>query len=171
MNCREVLKKVDVFRDLNQVQADLIAPHCIERKALEGERIISEGEHGESMFLLVDGAVEISKKLTLLQRGEADLRDKKLTVLKAGPDSESYPVFGEMGLFAPDERSATVTAVTTCTLLEIRGKDFLAICEKDCRLGYLVTKRIVQIVSERIRQTNKDVLKLTTALCLALEST
>lgn len=166
----DVLHKVHIFSDLDSDQLKLAERICHEFKALSGERVITEGEKGEGVFILIEGSVEISKRLTLLTRGEADTRDKKLIVLRADHESGTYPVFGEMGLYLTDERSATVTAVSTCTLLEIRSQDWLDLCEKDYKLGYYVTRRLMELVSERLRNTNRDVLKLTTALCLALES-
>lgn len=165
----EVLRRVSIFADLSDEQLMKASEVCHEFKALSGERIITEGEKGEGVYILTEGSVEISKRLTLLNRGETDTRDKKLVVLRADPETGNYPIFGEMGLFLTDERSATVTAVSTCTLLEIRSTDWLELCEHDYKLGYYVTKRLMEIVSERLRNTNKDVLKLTTALCLALE--
>lgn len=164
-----ILKKVTIFKDLSDAQLIAVAKLCREFKALSGERIITEGEHGDGVFVLTDGSVDISKRLTLLSRGEQDMRDKKLVLLHADPEAGSFPIFGEMGLFSPDERSATVTAVSTCSLLEIRTADFLEICSADNNLGYLVARNLVEIVSGRLRNANKDVLKLTTALCLALD--
>jgi len=166
----DILHQVHIFSDLDSEQLKRVETICHEFKALSGERVITEGEKGEGVFILTEGSVEISKRLTLLTHGEADTRDKKLIVLRADHETGTFPVFGEMGLFLADERSATVTAVSTCTLLEIRTQDWLDLCEKDFKLGFYVTRRLMELVSERLRNTNRDVLKLTTALCLALES-
>lgn len=165
----EILCKVSLFTALGEEQIAAVAQLCREFKALAGERIITEGERGDGVYILMEGSVDISKRLTLLSRGEKDMRDKKLVILHADKDAGKFPVFGEMGLFYPDERSATVTAVATCNLLEIRSEEFGKLCEEDNRLGYLVAKNLVEIVSERLRNANRDVLKLTTALSLALE--
>lgn len=165
----DILAKVGMFKELSGDQISAVAKICRELKALGGERIITEGEQGDGIYILADGSVEISKRLTLLSSGEKDSRDKKLTILRADSEKGSYPVFGEMGLFTKDERSATVTAASTCCLLEIRSQDFLELCAGDNNLGYLVSRSLVEIVSERLRHTNRDVLKLTTALCLALD--
>ncbi len=165
----DILGKVSLFAGLGEEQIAAVAELCREFKALAGERIVTEGERGDGVYILIEGSVDISKRLTLLSRGEKDLRDKKLVILHADKEAGKFPVFGEMGLFYPDERSATVTAVATCILLEIRSDEFGNICEADNRLGYLVAKNLVEIVSERPRNANRDVLKLTTALSLALD--
>ena len=165
----EVLKRVSIFRDLDDDQLGSVADHCHEFKVLAGERVFTEGERGSGLFVLMEGDVEISKRLTLLKRGETDYRDKKLNVLRADSEGGVYPIFGEMGLFESDERSATVTAISTSMLLDIRSEDWLRICEADYKLGYYVTRRLMEIVSGRLRNMNRDILKLTTALCMALD--
>ncbi len=76
--------------------------------------------------------------------------------------------FGEMVLFGTNERSATVRAVTRCKVFVVRDIDFLALCETNPRIGYVVLSTIARILSEHLRRANSDILKLTTALSLAL---
>jgi CRP-like cAMP-binding protein len=76
--------------------------------------------------------------------------------------------FGEMVLFGNKERSATVRAVTSCSLYIIRDAEFLALCNKHPRIGYMVLTTIARILSDNLRKANNDILKLTTALSLAL---
>ena len=42
-------------------------------------------------------------------------------------------------------------------------------CEQNNTLGYQLLKNISLILSERIMDTNSNVMKLTTALCLILD--
>ena len=63
-----------------------------------GDTILSEGEDGDTAFLIVSGSVEVSV-------GEG-ARAKTVGTLIAGD------VFGEMSLIEPGPRSATVKAVT-----------------------------------------------------------
>jgi CRP-like cAMP-binding protein len=162
---RDFLKSVYLFSDLSDEETDKVGRICSEFKALQGEHIIVEGEKGESMYVLVEGSVEISKHLTLLTRGDFDEKDKTLIILRA----DTRPFFGEMGLLGGEERTATVTAISNCTLLEIRRADFEALCKADPMVGYQVLRKIALVTSERLKKTTRDVMKLTTALSLALE--
>ena len=45
---------------------------------------------------------------------------------------------------------------------------FIAFCEKEPSIGFRIVLTISRIISSRLRKTNEDVLKLTTALSLAL---
>lgn len=71
-----------------------------------GFRIIQEGEHGDHMFLIVDGEVSI-------QRGKTPLKTLG-----------SKDFFGEMSIIDGEARSASAIAVTDCLLLRIDREDF-----------------------------------------------
>jgi CRP-like cAMP-binding protein len=95
-----------------------------------------------------------------------DQRDKSLNRLTA----DEHAFFGEMALFGPAcERTATVTAKTRCTIAVLSREKFFRLTETDNEIGYRVLMNIVAILSDRLDKTTKDVLKLTTALSLALE--
>ena len=119
------------------------------------------------MFILLDGEVEVSKTLLLKVAGHGlDKGDKSLIRL-TGND---FAFFGEMTLFDSNaERSASVIATSDCVLAEIAQKDFFELAEADHEIGYHVLKNLIKIISNRLEKTTKDVLKLTTALSLALE--
>jgi small-conductance mechanosensitive channel len=80
-----------------------------------GEAIVREGAHGSSMFLLMRGEAVVTLART---RGEvARLRDGDF--------------FGEMSLLTGEPRTATVTAVTDCRLLEIGVDAFRTVALAD----------------------------------------
>nr|HPG86985.1 cyclic nucleotide-binding domain-containing protein [Spirochaetales bacterium] len=78
------------------------------------------------------------------------------------------PVFGEMSMFSDEPRSATVGAASDCVLFEVTRRSFEAICARDPRLGLELTRRIAVMLASRVRKGNDDVLKLSTALSIAL---
>lgn len=128
-----------------------------------GDPILTEGESGESMFILADGNVEVTRRLGLTTDDRIGPQRKKTLVSLTAPQ-----FFGEMGLIEDAERSATVTASTECEVLEVTRQDFEKLVGNDPGLGYQVVYNIALVLSGRIRTTNRDVLKLTAALSLAL---
>lgn len=74
-------------------------------RARPGHRLIEQGAEGQSFFVLVRGTVQVTKRTE-------DGRDLALATLHDGS------IFGEMALVSAQPRSATVTAVTDCDLLE-----------------------------------------------------
>lgn len=160
------LQNVPVFIGLPEEKLRKIQQIITEEQYDASEIIIKDGDHGDTMYILLDGEVSISKKLTLLPSDEErDAKDKVLIKLSA----QHYAIFGEMALFEEkSERSATVSTVTPCKVGIVNRADFLRLVEEDAELGCITFKNISIILSERLKKANKDIVKLTTALSLAL---
>lgn len=161
----ELLQEVYLLQDLTQPQLERVAgiTQIVEFPAQT--RIITEGESGEEMYILVGGKVRVMKQLTFFEESERDEMAKTLSTL----DGKERPFFGELGLLGQLERTASVIAVEACRLVKISRGSFEKLCEEDPRLGCLILKRIALVTGERLFRTNRDVMKLSTALCLALE--
>ena len=160
-----ILKKVPIFNSLNDRELERLSKIFKEVSFPTGAEIIREGETGEQMFILKEGTVDISKTLTLkVSRREFGQKEKTFIRLSA----ENGAFFGEMGMLEENFRSATVSAVTNCKLFTVEKVDFINFCEKEPSIGFRVVTNIARIISSRLRKTNEDVLKLTTALSLAL---
>jgi alkyl hydroperoxide reductase subunit AhpC/uncharacterized protein (DUF924 family)/CRP-like cAMP-binding protein len=101
-----------------------------------GDRILKEGEEGDSAFLILDGSVEISL-------GEG-AKTKKVGRLGKGD------IFGEMCLIEPGPRSATVTALAATECLVTTYDDFVSGSAIDPESEALFTKTLVR----RMRETN-----------------
>ena len=100
------LRHVPLFSNMETSELEHVASIAREVTYPAGSRIIQEGEHGDHMFLIVDGEV-------LIQRGEATLKTLR-----------SRDFFGEMSIIDGEPRSASVIAVTDCLLLRIDKDDF-----------------------------------------------
>lgn len=69
-----------------------------------------------------------------------------------------------------DKRSATVTAMTDCTLLELSSDEINEVLDADpVSAACFFYKNLALMLSDRLRKSNTDILKLTTALSLALD--
>jgi len=165
---KQKLSRFPIFADLTSDQLQRVEDILIENEFNEGEEITKEGERGEELFVLLHGSVEVSKSLTLMVgRGDVDTRDKSLIQLR----SENAPYFGEMAVLRKgSRRSATVKALESCSVGIIRRKDLIALCESDKEIGYIVLRNIAVDLAERLEKANQDILKLTTAFSLALQS-
>jgi alkyl hydroperoxide reductase subunit AhpC/uncharacterized protein (DUF924 family)/CRP-like cAMP-binding protein len=97
---------------------------------------MSEGEGGNSAFLIVSGSVEVS----VGQEANA----KTVGTLGAGE------VFGEMCLIEPAPRSATVKAVTDAECVATSYDEFIPSMQNDPQRAMMVTKSLVR----RLRETN-----------------
>ena len=165
MNEEKFLKDIPFLRDLGEEDLQQILKIVCRVRFPAGKTILQEGEIGQTMYMVEEGEVEISKRLVMTPGlEERKNRDKILTKLSV----QDHAVFGEVALFEEGKRTATVTAVTECVLLEIAKADFLKLAEENPRLGYRVTHNITRMLCARLRKADEDTIKLTTALSIAL---
>ncbi len=163
----EFLNKVTLLKNIPESQIRLTIDSIQFRKYKKGEDIIKEGERGNSLFFLFEGQVSVSKKMTLLSDfKEAGQLDKALIKLK----DTDHAFFGEMAICGEgDIRSASVTAETDCTLGELSAEMIHQMTANHCDFGLNFYQNLSGILADRLRKANHDILKLTTALTLALE--
>jgi CRP/FNR family cyclic AMP-dependent transcriptional regulator len=156
-------KKIFIFQDLDEDELQRVLQLARHRSFSANSVIIKEGESGDSMFIMCEGEVNITKRLTLVL--DQDLpKEKRMVRLKAA-DGVS---FGEMALLEHDTRTATVTALTDCRLMELHRDDFLGFIQDHSATGCKIMLRLAQLLSRFLRKTDSDVVKLTTALAIAL---
>ncbi len=123
------LKRVPLFagvptRDLVQVAGIAEEVLCAPE-----EPIITEGEQGNAMFLIVEGEVAI-------HRGE-----QRLAALRV------QDCFGEMSILDNEPRSASATALTDCLLLKVDQDHFHTILNQNAD----VALAIIRTLTRRLR--------------------
>ncbi|MCE5250128.1 cyclic nucleotide-binding domain-containing protein [bacterium] len=163
---RKLLGLFSLFKGLSAQELDLVSRIITAKDVSPGTVIISEGEIGDEMYLLAEGTVDIHKTLTVVT-SKQEFGTKERTFIRLS--GENHLFFGELALFGGRERSATVQAANKCNLLVIKADDFLKLCENEPRIGYVVITNIALNLATNLRKTNEDVIKLTTALSLALQ--
>lgn len=155
-----------IFKGLDDAQLNEVCEKLVERSYEKNETIFSEGDVGTSLFLLLEGEVEITQALTLnLDNSEIDNREKSLIRLNANVKT----FFGEVGLIEKDGvRTATVRTTSNSLITRLSKKDFKELIENDPILGTILLSNIAEVLCQRLRTTNANVLKITTAFSLAL---
>jgi CRP/FNR family cyclic AMP-dependent transcriptional regulator len=162
---REFLASVALLADLNREELDLLWSTVRRVTVPKGAVIMREGDVGETMYFFAEGEVEVTQKLTL-KAGRHGFSQGEKSMVRLRAASVSF--FGDMALFEREPRSATITAAEDCVLYEISRGDFERIGAANPALGYKIMRRIAPELCQRIRRGNQDVLKLTTALSIAL---
>ncbi len=99
----EVLRQAPLFSGLDDEAAEALGASMLENKLGRGEVLFHEGDEGNRLYVVTEGKVKLG-------RSSADGRENLLAILGPGQ------MFGELSLFDPGPRSATVTAVTDCTM-------------------------------------------------------
>ncbi|GIS36368.1 MAG: hypothetical protein Ct9H90mP7_3760 [Candidatus Neomarinimicrobiota bacterium] len=101
-----ILKSVDLFKSIPAENLSRVAQITEEVRCNNGESIITEGEFGDSLFIVVDGNVRIHKG------------DKEITQMGKGS------CIGDMALLDGEPRSADVTGTEETTLFKIEQEGF-----------------------------------------------
>jgi small-conductance mechanosensitive channel/CRP-like cAMP-binding protein len=128
---RAILRDEALFECLSDSQIDSLVEQSHVSHFGRGERLIREGAEGDSMFVLLRGAAEVS-----ISRNGTSI---PVATLSAGD------CFGEMSLLTGERRTATVRAETDCHVMEISKPVMADILRDspDCleRLSELLARR------------------------------
>jgi len=142
-----ILKEVDAFNGLTDEQLEQVALRCEEMVLEQGDIILYESDQSDEIYVVAEGEVEIS-----INKGDATRPgSSEISIIRLGAGQ----IFGEMALIDQGLRSATVRAVATPTrVLVIEHEDFMALCEEDGRLGFIVMRNVAADLCFKLRSHN-----------------
>ena len=171
------VKDFKIFNNINNDGIKLFLDKMKLRSYKEDDIIMQEGDEGNSILLLLNGEINITKALTLptnkrndnlqTQLSINDNREKEIIRCNA----KNNIIIGEISLFSKkNERTATVKALTNCDIAYLEKDVFFDICNKNTEIGYKVINNLTQIITQRLIDTNHQVLKLTTAFSLIVDN-
>ncbi|MET0997410.1 MAG: Crp/Fnr family transcriptional regulator, partial [Marmoricola sp.] len=139
----DVLRQAPLFSALDDEAANALRSSMAENSLRRGEVLFHEGDQGDRLYIVTDGKVKLG-------RTSSDGRENLLAILGPGQ------MFGELSLFDPGPRSATVTAVTETVFLSLSHDDLLRWLEG--RPG--VALGLLAQLAGRLRKTNEVVADL-----------
>jgi serine/threonine protein kinase len=130
------LKNLSFFRDFRELEIWESLRLAIWQRLPEDTVIIEEGERGDALYILVEGALEVTR------------RGIPLATLAPGD------LFGEMLYFADDmvERSTTIRATEPVLVLEIKA-EALGAASDSCQVQF--NKACMRILIERLTAANR----------------
>jgi signal transduction histidine kinase len=132
-----------LFRNLASREKEALFTRVRSRSFAASESIFQIGSPGDSMMIVLRGAVQIS---VTLPKG----RPHVLAMLSPGE------IFGEIALLDGRARSADATAFTDCSLAIIDRRDYLAFLEQ--KPG--AWQNVVSVLCERLRKTDGHVAEI-----------
>ncbi len=134
----DALAGVSFFRQIARSDVERIAQSTTERTFAAGTTIVTEGEPGVAMFVILSGKAEASKG------GSA------VGTFSAGE------FFGDMALFEGFPRSATVVAKSDVEVLAITEWDFQA----ELRTTPELQTQVLKVIVRRLRDTTAELSEL-----------
>ena len=148
----EILRRIPLFQHMTYKELLAILGIARGRQFEKGESIIREGETGDELFVIFRGKVDVMKN------------ELHIAALKPGGH------FGEMGLVDQAPRSATVTAAEETSAVSIDRDSLLKLMRRDSLLAVKLLWSFVQVLSERLRNTNEALSEVKHELDLARKS-
>ena len=125
----ELIGSTPIFEELSPANRKRLAKAANARLVLPGERIIRQGMHGDAMYIIASGAVEVKVGENTVRLGTGDF-------------------FGELALLTSHRRNADVTAMTYCRLVVLSRDPFFRLLEQQPEIG----QTIRAIASQRLEQ-------------------
>ncbi len=141
----QALQKISLFSELPEQVLQQLASELQEVEAQKDHVIIRKGDEGDSMFLVVRGAVMVHDG------------DRILATLIAGE------YFGEYALIDNYTRSASVTATQPTILLQLSREGFNTIMEQHPKLKDAVLKELIKrlrnlnAIQEQLIRSNNEI--------------
>ena len=145
----EILAQIDIFSGLPPMHLRRVVDIGVEEQYKTGATVFSEGEAGDKFYLILEGAVRISRFVP-------GMGEEALAVLRPG----AY--FGEMSLIDDAPRSATAVSHEKCRLFVVNRRDLEDLLFVDRDLAYELLWNFVRTLSRRLRATNDKMTFLAT---------
>jgi len=135
-----MLQSCKLFRQLPPEEIRFLQSVAAERVFSAGTEIFHEGDHGDGMYLVKDGQVEISTLQTTRQIFSR---------------IEPGEMFGEMAVIEDQPRSASAIARKASTVYFLKREDILKLIERSPTFSLALLRQ----VSGRLREFNRHYLK------------
>jgi CRP/FNR family cyclic AMP-dependent transcriptional regulator len=133
----DVLSRAPLFEGLTARDADELRSCAATVELKRGERLFSEGDEGDKLYVVLDGKIKLT-------RAAPDGRENLLSV--HGPGE----MFGELSLFDPRPRTSSAAAVTDSRLVAL-AHDVLRTWLKD---RPDVSMHLLRALAQRLRRIN-----------------
>jgi CRP-like cAMP-binding protein len=148
METTKQLEKMDIFQGLSREQLEIIANLTESKKISKGEALFQEKEDAKHIFILLKGKVRIQVQLSSKPETVA------ITVL-----TQPGQLIGWSGLVPDQYYTAAAICQEDTKLLAIEGARLMSALEKDPVMGFKVMRRISEVISSRLRNIQRTVLK------------
>lgn len=131
------LKKIPIFSDLPEEILEAISVMVEEKVYSDGAIIFSEGQVGDTFYVIRQGEVVISKL-------------KVLAILQSGD------FFGEMSLIDQSPRSASAIAKGKVIMYTLSRKSFQELLQTNLQAAQTFIFKLLETLVHRLRQTDRE---------------
>lgn len=144
---RALIPKCPLLENFSPAEVRLLAEFMTVYRADAEVEVIHEGEGGDFMVMVLEGAVEVRKR-------DRWNRPQLMAVVEAGH------TLGEMSMIDGEERFATCVAVSPALIAVLDRESLARIIVEQPLLGAKILMELVLMLSQRLRATGTRLLGL-----------
>ncbi len=144
MTDTEKLSTIHLLSLLSPQELALFAEACQSARARTDEVFFSEGDPGDTLYLLVSGRVQLLKRIM-------EGHDEMLPIVFAGD------IFGEMTFLDGTPRSSSAMALEDCELYAVSRPRFDRLMLDRPEIALKIFQQLGRILTGRLRTTNERV--------------
>ncbi len=148
MNRIEVLKRSDLFRELDDEHIALVGEMGTDQVFDSGTIIYKQGSTADLIYVIEEGLAGI-----ILEVGPLAQRQ-----VQAAANFES---FGWSAMIPPYTRTATVKALEQTNVIFFNGRDLTDFCTTHGEEGFNIMQAVARVIAERLRQAYVQLLGVT----------
>jgi len=143
------LKSLPFFTGLNEAELKSLSIIASQVSLQRGDLLFREGEPAHTLYLLLDGWVDVVINTDAL--GE---RRELVTTLTSGD------IFGWSAVVEPYAYTASAICASPVKAIGLKGTDLMALFEIDPRLCSAITRKICQVIADRLYATRLQMVSL-----------
>lgn len=145
---KELVASIPWFGKLHQSCIDQLTEIATIGEIKEGERLFSEGDSPDYLYILLEGRVAV--EIHVPTRGRVRLE----TI-------DANEIFGWSGVTErAAKRTATAVAVKDSRFIRFPSKKLMGLIDKDPQLGYCVFNRVANTIADRLHVTRIQLLDI-----------
>ncbi|WP_417684552.1 cyclic nucleotide-binding domain-containing protein [Roseibium sp.] len=134
----EALRKVPLFRGIDETKLRLLAFISDRVEYRQGERLCSQGEEGDSAFIILKGAADVVVNTPDGERAVAQVSENSIV--------------GEIAILCDVPRTATLVAACDMDVLTVSKDDFLKMLKEFPEMSL----EVMRTLALRLERTTRD---------------
>ena len=140
----DIVMDIPFFDMLNAQELTEVVKHMNYFEIEKGDVLFKEGDPGDSVCFVVDGALDVFKE-----------GSKPGQIVHIATINKNRAI-GEMAVIDEYTRSATVTARHPSAIVSLGKSAFDTLLQENPRIGAAILKRVAKLVSMNLRRTSSQ---------------
>jgi len=148
MDKLEVLKRSDLFHELNDEQLGLVAEMCTREVYEPGTIFHRQNQILDKLYVIEEGLVGI-----IFEPGPLSQRQLQAAC--------NFETFGWSALIPPHQSTATVKAIERTKVLAFNRQDVINLCCANPEVGCVLYRAIARVIANRLKSAFMQLLGVT----------